>query len=358
MSKFVGWVAKDETAVDGNMEWQYYDPKPFLETDIDIEVTHCGICSSDLSHLSSAWKPADYPIVVGHEIVGRVIKIGNAVSSVKIGDRVGVGAQCHSCLRSDCKRCCTNQEQHCPNEFTTTYDVRFPDGSKAYGGFARYWRGPAAFVVQVPDAIPSETAAPMLCGGLTVFTPLKENGAGPGKRVGIIGIGGLGHFGILFAKALNADKVVAISRSSVKKDDAVMMGADALIATGEEPDWPLAHAESLDLIISTVSGSGFELEKYLALLDTKGILIQVGAPKDPIPPFHASSLLRKDLKLGGSLIGSRSMAEDMLQLAAQADISAWVDTRPMSEANKAVLDMANGNARYRYVLTNSSENLT
>lgn len=322
MPSFVGWVAHDAAAVDGNMEWKSYEPNPFNTDDLDIEITHCGICSSDLSHLRSGWKQADYPIVVGHEIVGRVIKTGSAVSGIQIGDRVGVGAQCHSCLRPDCKRCSANQEHHCPTEFTTTYDSLFPDGSKAYGGFAKYWRGPAAFVFRIPDAIPSEIAAPMLCGGLIVFTPLKENGAGPGKRVGIVGMGGLGHFGILFAKALKAEKVVAISRTSSKKQDVISMGADDFIATAEGSDWPDKHADSLDLIISTISGSCFELEKYLALLDVKGVLIQVGAPEDPVPSFHASSLLKKDLKLGGSLIGSRETAKEMLEPVAVANVTA------------------------------------
>jgi alcohol dehydrogenase (NADP+) len=281
------------------------------------------------------------------------VKVGDAVSDIKVGDRVGVGAQCHRCLLSNCKRCSTDQEHHCTNEFTTTYDARYPDGSKAYGGFAEYWRGPAAFVFHIPDTMSSETAAPMLCGGLTVFTPLKENGAGPSKRVGIVGMGGLGHFGILFAKAMKADEVIAISRSSSKKSDALSMGVDGFIATGEESDWPTKYADSLDLIISTVSGPGFELEKYLSLLDVKGTLNQVGAPEDPIPSIHAFSLLRKDLKLGGSLVGSRNIAKEMLELAAKAGVSAWVSTRPMSEANEAIVDMANGKARYRYVLTNA-----
>lgn len=346
-------MAREPSAADGGMEWEAYEPKSFEDTNIDIEVTHCGVCASDISHLRSSWKPAGYPIVVGHEIVGHVVRVGSQVHNIKLGDRVGVGAQSNSCLRTECYRCTHDLEQHCANDFVTTYDARFSDGSKAYGGYAKYWRGPAEFAFQIPEGLSSEVAAPMLCGGLTVYSPLVDNGAGPGKRVGIVGIGGLGHFGILFAKALGCDKVVAISRSSSKKADALKMGADEYIATSEDDDWYKTHEGSLDLIISTISGVGFKIEQYLSLLDVKGTLIQVGAPEDPIPAFSAFALLRKDLKIGGSLIGSRKTGRDMLQLAAKMEIdNTWIQVRPMAEANQVVMDMQKVGARYRYVLVN------
>jgi D-arabinose 1-dehydrogenase-like Zn-dependent alcohol dehydrogenase len=354
---FEGWVAHDPSSVAGNMQWTTYEPKPFEPTDVDIAITHCGICGSDLHHLRSGWRPADYPMVVGHEIVGHVIRVGAAVPSdgpnaVRLGDRVGVGAMCKSCLRADCVRCARDQEQHCANEWVGTYDSRYANGEKAYGGYARYWRGPAAFVFRLPGALASEVAAPLLCAGVTVYTPLVENGAGPGKRVGVVGMGGLGHLAVAFAKSLRSEKVVAISRSSGKAEDARRLGADEFIATAEEADWTKKHADSLDLIISTVSGSGFELEKYLALLDVNGTLIQVGAPEDPIPSFSAFALLRKSLKIGGSLIGSRKMMREMLEHAAKAQVRPWVEVRPMGQANQAVVDMEKGKARYRYVLAN------
>ncbi|ROT35152.1 GroES-like protein [Sodiomyces alkalinus F11] len=351
--KFEGWVAHDASSVDGNMKWQTYTPKPFTASDIDIKITHCGVCGTDLSSLRSGWKPADYPIVVGHEIVGHVVRVGSNVTDFQPGDRVGVGAQCKSCLQPGCRPCNNDMEQHCPDEFTTTYDARYKeDGSKAYGGYARYWRGPASFVFKIPGAIPSEIAAPLLCGGLTVYAPLTDNGAGPGKRVGIAGFGGLGHLGVLFAKALGCEKVVAISRSASKREDALRMGADEYIATADDEQWHTKHARSLDLIISTISGADFPLDKYLSLLDVKGNLIQVGAPEDPMPSFSAFSLLVGDRKVGGSTIGSRKQAREMLELAAKTNLRAWVQVRPMSEANQVVVDMDKGNARYRYVLQN------
>ncbi|KAL9570426.1 hypothetical protein ACKAV7_005434 [Fusarium commune] len=312
--KFEGWIAYNKDSAKGNLQWGTYKPKAFLDTDVDIAITHCGVCGSDLSHLKSSWKPANYPLVVGHEIVGHA-------------------------------------EQHC-NKSVITYDARYVDGSKANGGYARYWRGSSKFVFQIPDKLPSEVAAPLLCAGITTYTPLKENGAGPGKRVGVIGIGGLGSFGILLAKALKADKVVAISRASSKREDAIKMGADSFIATAEETDYATKYDSTLDLIICTVSGPDLPIADYISLLDVNGTFIQLGAPEDPIPSFSAFSLLRKNIKLGGSLIGSRKNIKEMLQLAADSNLTAWVNVRPMSEANQVVVDMANGKARYRYVLEN------
>ena len=269
---------------------------------------------------------------------------------MKLNDKVGVGAQSGSCL--DCEECLNGQECYCLKGLIGTYNGKYPDGSKSYGGYAKYCRAPAHFVVKIPDALKLEEAAPMLCGGITVFAPLKRNGAGPGKRVGIVGIGGLGHFGLLFAKALGADEVVAISRSSAKKDDAFAMGATRFIATSEDPKWMKTHSRSLDLIISTVSSPDMPLEGYFKLLRTRGEFIQVGAPEDKVPAFSAFALIAKQCKLGGSAIGSVTEIGEMLQFAAEKGIKPWVTVRDMGEANKAIVEMEDGKARYRYVLRN------
>lgn len=348
-TKFEGWVAQNASAAQGEMEWSSFDPKPFEETDIEMDVTHCGICGSDIHTLRSGWGPSDYPLVVGHEIIGKVTRVGEKVRDVKVGDRVGVGAQSGSCLH--CKRCESDLEPHCTGG-TNTYNSKFPNGGKAYGGYANKWRGPSAFAFTIPEGLPSETAAPLLCGGLTVYSPLVQNNAGPGKRVGVIGLGGLGHFGVLFAKALKCDKVVVISRSSSKKDDALKMGADDFIATDEDPDWDTKHADSLDLLISTASGTGFPLDKYLNLLDVKGTMIQVGVPEGNLPPMHAFQLIAKRLKIGGSAIGGRKEMVEMLKLAEKEKLKAWVEVVPMKDANRVVVEMDKGKARYRYVLAN------
>jgi D-arabinose 1-dehydrogenase-like Zn-dependent alcohol dehydrogenase len=158
---------------------------------------------------------------------------------------------------------------------------------KAYGGYANYWRGSGAFVFKIPDAIPSDSAAPMLCGGITTFSPLLQHNAGPGKKVGIIGIGGLGHFGILGAKALGCDEIVAISRTRTKREDAMKMGATKFIATEEDHDWASSNAGTLDLIISTVSSPNMPIQEYLGLLRLKGQFVQVGAPEDKIPSLNS-----------------------------------------------------------------------
>ena len=232
-----------------------------------------------------------------------------------------------------------------------TYNSKWPTGEKSYGGYSRHWRGDSHFVFAIPDGVDSAEAEPMLCGGVTLYSPLKQNGCGPGKRVGIVGIGGLGHFGLLWAKALGADEVVAISRTDSKKEDAFKMGATKFIATAEE-GYEKTYANSLDLIVSTVSGPGMPLTSYLSLLDIGGQFIQVGAPEDPVPSFMAFSLILKKVKVGGSLIGSPDEIREMLQLAADKKIHPWINERPMADANQALVDFEKGLPRYRYVLKN------
>lgn len=302
--------------------------------------------------LRSGWGPTDYPVVVGHEIVGKAVRVGKDVKTgIKVGDRVGVGAQSGSCLRGDCDQCQHDDEQYCKNAFTMTYGGKYPSGAKAQGGYAKFWRGQGHFVFRIPDSIPSEEAAPMLCGGVTVYAPLKQNGVGPGKRVGVIGIGGLGHMGIQFAKALGADKVVAISRNLNKKDDALALGADEMLAT-EEEGWDTKHASSLDVILCTVSSPKMPMSEYLNLLDVGGTFVQLGAPDDKLPPFLAFSLIMKKAKITGSLIGSPKEIREMFELAEKQKVKPWVNTRPMKEANQVVVDFEKGLPRYRYVLCN------
>ncbi|KAJ5689842.1 NADP-dependent alcohol dehydrogenase 7 [Penicillium macrosclerotiorum] len=352
--KFEGWMGLDKEAANGKMVWQEFEPKPWEETDIDMKVTHCGICGSDMHTLRSGWGPTTYPCCVGHEVVGIAVRVGSkAEGNIKVGDRVGVGAQSGACLNKDgdCEACATGLEQHC-NRMVGTYNGTFANGGKSYGGYSLYNRSPSHFVVKIPDAIPSAEAAPMLCGGITTYSPLKQHGCGPGKRVGIIGVGGLGHFGILFAKALGADYVVAISRKANKKADSLKLGADAYIATDEDVDWAQKHAQSLDLIISTVSSSKMPIIQYSQLLRTRGTFVQLGAPEDGGLEIPAFALIMKGIKLGGSLIGSPEEIREMLELAAIKNIHPWVEERPMKEANQAIQDMDAGNARYRLVLVN------
>ncbi|RAH45271.1 NAD(P)-dependent alcohol dehydrogenase [Aspergillus aculeatinus CBS 121060] len=353
--KFEGWMALEPKAAEGNMVWQEFEPKPWEETDIDIKITHCGICGSDMHTLRSGWGPTNYPCCVGHEIVGVAVRVGSKVEGgIKVGDRVGVGAQSESCMgrNGDCEACASGLEQYCPKSMVGTYNGVYANGGKSYGGYATYNRVPSRFAVKIPDAIPSAVAAPMLCGGITTYSPLKHFGCGPGKRVGIIGVGGLGHFGIMFAKALGADKVVAISRKGNKREDALKLGADAYIATDEDSEWAQKNSRSLDLIISTVSSSKMPITDYVQLLDRDGAFVQLGVPEDGSLSIPAPALIFKRVKFSGSLIGSPSEIGEMLQLAAEKNVRTWVEERPMKDANTAIVDMDAGKARFRYVLCN------
>lgn len=296
--------------------------------------------------------------VVGHEIVGTAVRVGKNVKHVKSGDRVGVGAQARSCLQSTCAECSSHNESYCPNGTVNTYADTYPgDEGKSYGGYADYNRTNGHFVIPIPDGLPSEHAAPMLCGGVTVYSPLKRNGCGPGKRVGIVGLGGLGHMAVLFAKALGADRVVGISRRESKRADALALGCDEYIATGEEADWAKSHFRTLDLIVSTVSSADkMPLKEYLGLIKPHGTFVQVGAPDSgELPPINAFTLIMSGVKICGSATGSPSTEiPEMLKLAADKKIKPWVQTLSMKEANKAVVDMQDGKARYRYVLVNEN----
>ncbi|RDI90004.1 hypothetical protein Vi05172_g858 [Venturia inaequalis] len=350
--KFEGWMGLDPKSVDGNMKWQSYEPKKWEETDVDIKISHCGICGSDIHTLRSGWGETNYPCVVGHEIVGRAVKVGKDVKGVKVGDRVGVGAQSGACMnhKGDCEECADGAVNHCPR-MTNTFDGKFENGGMSYGGYANYNRAKGDFVIQIPEEISSAAAAPMLCGGVTTYAPLKQNGCGPGKTVGIIGVGGLGHFGLLWAKALGAKKVVAISRSHSKESDAKKIGADDFIATGDD-DWATTHANTLDLIVSTVSSPKMPLGGYLQLLRPHGTFVQVGAPEDELPGFSAFALIAKGAQIKGSIIGTPDDIREMLRLAVEKKVEPWIVERDMGEANQAVVDMEDGKARYRYVLVN------
>ncbi|OQO14356.1 hypothetical protein B0A48_01232 [Cryoendolithus antarcticus] len=354
---FQGWMGLDKESAKGNMVWQEFPKdtiKPFDEADVDIQVSHAGICGSDLHTLSAGWGPTAYPCCVGHEIVGKAVRVGSKVEKgIKVGDRVGVGAQNASCQnqKGDCEECQNGLENHCMNA-TNTFADKYPGGGTSYGGYSDYHRATSHFVFKIPEKIASEDAAPMLCGGITLYSPLKDNGCGPGKKVGIIGVGGLGHFGVLFAKALGADKVVGISRKAEKKADVLKLGADEYISTDEDPDWAQHHARSLDLIVCTVSNSKMPLMDYLSLLKVKGTFVQVGAPEDKLPDLTAFAFIAKGVTLKGSMIGPPAQIEEMLDFVVEKDIKPMIELFPMEKANDAIKRFNTGQMRYRITLVN------
>ncbi|KAK7942593.1 uncharacterized protein PG986_011706 [Apiospora aurea] len=360
--KFEGWQAHDATSADGNMRWEEFEPKPWEENDVDIRVTHCGMCGSDLHVLRSGWGATPYPITVGHEIVGVVVRAGSQVmNGLQVGDRVGVGAQGDSCLSrfgggARCEDCDALEENYCPR-MVFTYSAPAPhfNGGKAQGGYATYHRAPSHFVVKIPDNVDSAEAAPMLCGGVTVFAPLKFHDTRPGKSVGIVGVGGLGHYGVIFAKAMGADRVVGISRRENKRKEVLSLGADDYIATLDDPNWTAKHARSLDLIISTVASSDSPIDDYFTLLKRDGKFVQVGIPEDGPFKLAAPSVVFGRQSFTGSMIGSPADLREMLELVSKNNLKGMIQLRPMSEANQAIQDLEAGKPRYRYVLINETE---
>ncbi|ORY47097.1 putative alcohol dehydrogenase [Leucosporidium creatinivorum] len=357
-TEFTGWGAFDKNCVkDGSFKKFTYKPKGWDETDVDIKILYCGVCASDLHTASGGWNPnQDYPQVVGHEIVGIAVKVGSEVTHIKEGDLVGVGAQNDSCL--ECGQCKNNRESYCDKGQVGTYDGKYyregnGKGDKSYGGYADMHRAPSHFVVKIPDGLDPAIAAPMLCGGVTVYSPLVQYGAGTtAKDVGIIGIGGLGHFGLIFAKALGAN-VTAISHSESKKADAEKMGATNFIAThGDDNKWATENRRTLDLIIATTNDAKMPLLDYATLLKPGGHLVFVGAPEEPLPQFPTFPLIMSNIHLTGSAIGSPKIIKEMLELAAKQDIKGWIIKRPLDDVNQVVQDMHASKARYRYVLVN------
>ncbi|TYZ69158.1 hypothetical protein PybrP1_004267, partial [[Pythium] brassicae (nom. inval.)] len=305
--------------------WQY-ESRVLGADDVEIKISHCGICGSDIHTLDSGWGPATYPCVVGHEIVGEVTLAGANVSELAVGDRVGVGAQVSACLNKnkregekECRQCATGQDAYCPHMVWTYNDLYKEDGAITYGGYADYVRVPAAYAFKIPESIPSDAAAPLLCAGVTVFTPFKELGVKAGDRVGVIGIGGLGHLGIQFAKALGAT-VVAFSRSQSKEAEARALGADEYVNYSDPEQAKRAaggvHGVGVDVLLLTADANDMPYNLFLSFLAIRGTCVMVALPNDAVK-FRAYSLVGSGQKLAGSKIGSIADIKDMLALAAE-----------------------------------------
>jgi len=326
------------------------------DDDVDIEIECCGVCGSDVHTISGGWGEFAVPFVIpGHEIVGKVTKVGKNVTEFKVGDRAGVGAQVGSC--GTCAPCKSDNENYCVGDgkkgMVDTYNAKYADGSIAQGGYSTAIRAHQQFVFAIPEGLKSEDAAPMLCGGLTVYSPLLRNGAGTtAKRVAIVGIGGLGHFGVLFAHAMGAE-VIAISHSPRKKEDALKMGASQFISTGEDPKWAenFARENPIDLIINTASSNAVDIPTLLSTLSVHGKLITVGMPEEALKPMKVQSFAGTGAFFGSSHIGSKKEAIQMLKLAAEKNIKPWTEVMPMSDCSKAVKRVEENDVKYRFVLT-------
>ncbi len=321
------------------------------DDDVRIDVAFAGICHSDIHTVRDEWGAAHYPIVTGHEIAGTVAAVGDAVTRYKVGDRVGVGCLVDSC--TECEACKNGQEQFCTKPSVGTYNSKGYDGQWTDGGYSQQIVVTERMVLRIPDGIGLDEAAPLLCAGITTYSPLKRWGAGPGKKVAVVGVGGLGHMGVKIAAAMDAD-VTTLSRSMDKADDAVALGASRHIATSDAEAMKAARG-SFDIIVNTVSAD-LDTEAYLRLLKPFGALVNVGLPTNPysVRPFN---LIGGNKVLTGSQIGGIAETQEMLDFCAEHGIAATVET--LDASDPATIDAAYdkvvaGGVRYRYVIDTST----
>ncbi|KAI9322512.1 chaperonin 10-like protein [Dichotomocladium elegans] len=342
---FHGWSCSGK---DQPLEWREFQLKKFEDYDIEMDVTHCGVCGSDIHTLDSGWGPSDYPCVVGHEIVGVVTRVGAKVENLKVGDRAGVGAQCGSC--QECNNCKNRSENICQGKAVYTYNDHWSTGDKTYGGYADKWRGDSRFAFKVPDNMTNEVAATFFCAGVTTYAPLKRYGVKKGDRVGVVGIGGLGHFAVQWAKAMGAE-VVALSSSDRKREDAMALGCDDYVVLSDQ-DAMKKQAGSFSHIICTSFGNNFDWTLFLSSIKFNGHFIMVALPDEPLAGIPAMLLASRQISLVGSIIGSPREIEEMLEFAAQHNVKPWLNKYSMKDAPAAVQAMRDGKARYRIILEN------
>jgi uncharacterized zinc-type alcohol dehydrogenase-like protein len=319
------------------LEPHQYAPDELGPHDVEIDITHCGICHSDLHLIDGDWGTSEYPLIPGHEIVGTIAERGTLATDHQVGDRVGVGWQCGSCHH--CEWCVRGEENLCAHIVDTC--VGRP------GGFASRIRVDGRFAFQIPDSLASEQAAPLFCGGATVYSPLQRY-ARPQSRVGIIGIGGLGHLAIRFANAFGCE-VTAFSSTAAKEEEARALGAHNFVSSTDDAALKSVRG-SFDLIVSTVNRS-LQWNRYLTALRPHGVLSFVGALGEPMT-LPTGLLVAANRSVSGSLIGGRAAIREMLDFAALHDIGARVEVLPIAEVNTALDRLRKNDVRYRFVLAN------
>jgi uncharacterized zinc-type alcohol dehydrogenase-like protein len=314
------------------------------EDDVLIDVHFCGVCHSDIHQVNSGWGESIYPMVPGHEVTGVVVATGVAVTGFSPGDRVGIGVFVDSC--GTCEYCAAGQEQYCLNGPIGTYHDRGYDGAPTYGGYARRIIARESFVYRIPDELPLDAAAPLLCAGITVYSPLSHWGVGPGSRVAVIGMGGLGHLAVKFADALGAH-VTVLTHSASKHDDAIAFGADEVHAIATPADLrPLRNR--FDFIVNTVS-ENLDLDAYAATLRVGGTLCTVGLPEQPAQ-FGPFALVGGRRSFAGSSVGSRLETEAMLALCVAHGITATIERAPATALADTYARVVASQVRYRAVL--------
>ena len=323
--------------------WTFERKEPEAH-EVLIEIDFCGVCHSDLHFVRNEWGFSVYPMVPGHEIVGHVRQVGAGVTRWKVGDRVGVGCMVDSCRT--CESCQAGEEQYCEKGSTFTYNGQLPDGSITYGGYSTQITVNQDFVVRVPENLPLDAAAPLLCAGITTYSPLRHFGVKPGMKVAVLGLGGLGHMGVKFAKAMGAE-VTVLSQSERKRADALAMGADHYLAMNAEGVFE-ENAARFDFLLDTVSAP-HDYNAYLGMLRRDGRMVLVGVPPEPTP-VAAFPLIVARRSISGSLIGGIRETQEMLDFCGEHGIVCEIELIQMAQINEAYERMLKSDVRYRFVI--------
>lgn len=342
MTATKAWGATAPTAT---LEPFEIDRRTLRDEDVAIRIAYCGVCHSDLHAARNDWGRTHYPFVPGHEIVGTVSAVGSGVSKFKVGDRVAVGTVVDSCRH--CDACTEGEENYCRNGSTGTYNGKDRiDGSPTYGGYSASIVVAEPYVLRLPDNLDMAAAAPLLCAGITTYSPLKNWNVGPGTRVGVIGLGGLGHMGVKFAKALGAE-VTMITTSPAKGEDAKKLGADHVLVSTDKAAMKAA-TRSFDFLLDTVPVQ-HDVTPYLFLLDKQGTLCIVGMI-EMMPSFHSGLLLGGQKAVAGSGVGGIAQTQEMLDLCGEKGIVAEIEVVPMAGINHAFERMEKADIKYRFVI--------
>lgn len=321
-------------------------PKPH---DVQLEILYCGVCHSDLHTARNEWGGTKYPVVPGHEIVGRITAVGDHVTKYKVGQLAGIGCMVDSCR--ECDNCKQGLEQYCSVGMVGTYNGQERDGSGiTYGGYSKQIVAHEDFILRIPENLPLEGIAPLLCAGITTYSPLRHWKVGKGDKVGILGLGGLGHMGVKLAASMGAE-VTMLSHSPKKEADAKRLGAHKFLLTSDERQVKSVR-KYFDFILDTVSAE-HDYNLYLGMLNTNGVMVCVGAP--PIPSKVAAfNLIGERRTLAGSLIGGIPETQEMLDYCAAHNIVSDVEVIKMSEINEAYERMLKGDVKYRFVIDMAS----
>ena len=346
MPNTLAYAAQDATSVLAPFSLERREVGP---DDVQIDILFCGVCHSDLHTVRNDWKNTLYPTVPGHEIVGRVSAVGANVTKFKLGDTAGVGCMVDSCQH--CASCADDLEQFCENGFTGTYNGPVFGGENTYGGYASRIVVRQKFVLKISHKDQLAAVAPLLCAGITTYSPLRQWDVQKGQKVGIVGLGGLGHMGVKIASAMGAH-VVLFTTSAGKTEDAMRMGASEVVIS-KDPQAMAAHQNTFDFILNTVAAQ-HDLDPFIALLKRDCTMVLVGAPEHPHPAPNVFGLIFKRRRLGGSLIGGIRETQEMLDFCAEHGIVSDIETIPMKYINTAYERMLKSDVKYRFVVDMST----